>query len=57
MNDAPNQALAKVHMDEMLYMRERVFWQSRALLRDPPRLVDLPDLATAIKRTWGTQCT
>lgn len=38
--------------EEAMYMRERVFWQSRALLFDPPRLTNLNDLATEIRKTW-----
>lgn len=29
--------------------RERYFWQSRAGLRDPPELVDIPALVRAIR--------
>jgi len=31
-------------------LRERYFWQSRAMLRDPPVLVDLHHLAKEIRR-------
>jgi hypothetical protein len=51
-NTRPNRELTPIHMGEMMYMRERVFWQSRAGLVDPPKLVDLEELAADIKRTW-----
>lgn len=50
MNTAPNRQLPPVNMDELTYMRERVFWQSRAGLKDPPKLVDLEELATEVRR-------
>ena len=33
-----------------LHLRERYFWQSRAMLRDPPQLTDLHTLAKEIRR-------
>lgn len=32
---------------------ERAFWQSRALLRDPPELTDLPMLAKNIRMSYA----
>lgn len=52
MNTRPNRELTPIHMDEMMYMRERVFWQSRAGLRDPPKLVEPEELVTKIRETW-----
>lgn len=49
MNTRPNRELTPIHMDEMMYMRERVFWQSRAGLKDPPKLADLNELAVKIR--------
>lgn len=33
------------------HLRERYFWQSRAVLRDPPQLADLHSLAQTIRKT------
>lgn len=33
------------------HLRERYFWQSRAMLRDPPQLTDLHSLAQTIRKT------
>lgn len=35
-----------------LHLRERYFWQSRAMLKDPPPLTDLHGLAQQIRRTY-----
>lgn len=37
-----------------MYLRERYFWQSRAMLRDPPQLTDLHALARGIRRGNNT---
>lgn len=50
MNTQPNQRLAPVEIVPLLRNRERLFWQSRAMLRDPPQLVDLQFLAKEIRR-------
>jgi len=34
------------------YLRERYFWQSRAMLRDPPQLADLHSLARQIRKSF-----
>lgn len=52
MNTSPNQELKSLHMGEMMYMRERVLWQSKLGLKDPPRLTDIQQLAEDIRNTW-----
>lgn len=36
------------------HLRERSFWQSRAMLRDPPQLTDIHSLARTIRKTYPT---
>lgn len=48
MNTQPNRT-SPADMSGM-HLRERYFWQSRAMLRDPPQLVDLHTLAKEIRR-------
>lgn len=48
MNTQPNRvSFASI---SAMYLRERYFWQSRAMLRDPPQLTDLHTLARRIRR-------
>lgn len=52
MNSQPNRNPGEVTIDTFRN-RERAFWQSRAMLRDPPQLTDLGQLARAIRSTWS----
>lgn len=51
MNTSPNRTHPPLEVSEFL-LRERSFWQSRSMLRDPPQLVSLEHLAVIIRRTW-----
>ena len=51
MNTQPNRTQGAVTI-ETFRNRERYFWQSRAMLRDPPQLTDLWHLAKTIRSTW-----
>jgi len=52
MNTRPNQELVAVELVSLLYWRERLFWQSRSNLREPPVLIDIHTLAKEIRRAF-----
>ena len=50
MNTQPNRI--SLVEPSSFYLRERYFWQSRAMLRDPPQLTDLHGLARQIRKSF-----